>query len=254
VYTTGNAPPNDTDNVRITISAQQPPRVRLLNEDSIATYNLGTDTDGNLKGIPKTIIEDDITSNEDAEVRSKNLIDTYGLPFLSTTVILLPSVDKANNYKLGELIPVTDSDYGITEQLFTITKIVREFPGAGATITLGDEAYRLGQIETEIENRVNRLENRLSGDYDVFIDFRSSWREMTLLAKSFQVKTNSVAGENLIWDHAIYGIWDEQKWAPDSTPSTGGFILGHSIYGVLGSSKLGAGTDNEIIIDSGDYE
>jgi len=254
IFTSGSIPASGTDNVRVTISAQIPPIIHLMDEVSIETYNIGTDTDGNLVGIKETIVEDDVTSNDDAETRAQNLLSTYSTPFLTTTVTLKASIDKIGYYKLGEKVLVTDSNYGLTEQEFIITIIERSWPGGGAKITLGDEAYRLGQLENDIQSRLDALESRLSGDYEVLADFRNATRSMTLLAKSFEVSTNSVAGDYGIWDHPIYGIWDTSKWAPDSTYDTGGFILGHPIYGVLGSSKLGESVDNSVIIDSGDYE
>lgn len=254
IFASGSIPASASDNVRITLSAQIPPIIHLMNDDSIINYNIGRDADDNLIGIKQVIIEDDVTNNEDAKVRAQQLIDTYSEPFYSATIPLKASIDRDYNYKLGELISVTDASIGLTEQPFIITSIEREFPGAGAKITIGDQAYRLGEVETDLKKRLERLEERLSGDYEVFADFRSGTADMTLFAKTFTLTANSVAGEYGIWDHELYGIWDTSKWAPDSNAETGGFILGHELYGILGTSKLGVGTDNSYIIDDEDYE
>jgi len=242
------------DNVVIDFSSQIPPSVHLVNDESIALYYKGYDSDGNKVGIKETIILEDITNNADAEVRARNLLEVYAYPFLSTTVTLRPDVDKQRNYKLGELIYVNHTEKGFVNKSFIITAIKREYPGGGATLTLGDKAYRMGQLENNILERLNSLEAQLSGDYDILADFKYASASMDLIAKTMKTTTNSVAGDYLIWDHAIYGIWDTQKWAPDTTADTGGRIYGHSIYGIYGVSKYGVGTSNEVIIDNEDYE
>jgi len=253
VFAATSIPASDSDNVQIKISAQIPPIVHLRNEESIALYNRGT-LNGSLLGIEETIIENDVTNNADAEVRARKLLDVRAFPYLSTTVTLKPLVDKLRNYKLGELVYVNDSARGFSNKPFIITSINRVYPGGGSILTLGDKAYRLGQIENDIMSRINRLESQTSGDYDILADFRYSTTSMELIAKSVKVTVDSIAGDYGIWDHTLYGIWDTSKWAPDSGADTGGFILGHTIYGVLGSAKLGASSSNQTIIDDEDYE
>ena len=254
VYKAGNAPANASNNVRITISAQIPPIVHLMDNTSIALYNTGYDLDGNIVGIKKTIIEDDVKSNIDAVVRATKLLSLYSQPFLSTSLTLKPEVDAVSNYKLGDTIQVTDPGQGFVSKEFVITEIERSYPGNGATLTLGDKLYRLGTDVSEIKKRLDQLEANLSGDYEILADFRSVSHENEFFRKTLVITSDSIVGENLIWDHPVYGLWDIQKWSPDSNASTGGFVLGHPLYGVLGTNKLGASTNNQIILTNVDYE
>ena len=50
----------------------------------------------------------------------------------------------------------------------------------------------------------------------------------------------SIAGDSLIWGNETYGIWNTFKWG---TTPTSNFILGHSIYAILGSGTLGSSTN-----------
>jgi len=216
IFNATSIPAVGVGNVSITISSQIPPIIHLENASSIADYNIGTDSDGNLVGIKEVIVKEDISSNDDALVYAQNLLAVASVPFLSTTAQLTATSDKYNNYKLGELIPVTDSSYGITERDFLITEIERQYPGTGAKLTLGDKAYRLGQIETNLQDRISRLENQLSGDYDILADFRSATAEMTLFAKHITVTKYTIVPDVFRWDHPDYGNWDENDWAADS--------------------------------------
>jgi len=108
-------------------------------------------------------------------------------------------LDKTNDYKLGEQIQVTDSNIGFTERTFIITEIERVWPGGGAKLTLGDKAYRLGQIENDLDRRLSKLENQLAGDYDILADFVDFDHEVRF------IRDTRTITQNLICDSFIVG-------------------------------------------------
>ena len=204
-YVVGNAPASAADNVRITISAQIPPAVMVTDPTSIALYNKGLDSSLNPIPIQETIILDDITSVDDAFKRADKILALFAYPFYSTSVPVKASVDKARNYKLGDVIQVTDSNVGFTQASFIITEIVREWPGAGAKLTLGDKAYKLGQYESLIESRIKRLENMLSGDYEVLNASRNFTHTLIANRTSFSYTYECIC-DSFIISHPINGL------------------------------------------------
>ena len=52
-----------------------------------------------------------------------------------------------------------------------------------------------------------------------------------------KIESQAMSGDTLIWGHPTRGVWGTNKWG--STGSVG-FILGSSVYGVLGTSTLGS--------------
>jgi len=211
IFAAGSIPAVGVDNVRITISAQIPPVVNVINETSITSYNLGTDSAGDYIPIKETIILDDIFSVSDALIRAENMLNIFSTPFYSTTAQVLATSDKLYDYKLGEVVPVTDANIGFTEQEFVITEIIREWPGAGAKISLGNKAYKLGQFESMTDARLKRLENLLSGDYEVLNASRG-------LFHTIEVKRDSMT-------YDYYCICDS-------------FILGHPTNGLIGMGEI----------------
>jgi len=209
------APASGTDNIRITTASQVPPVVRVRDESSIALYNKGKDSEGNYKPIPKTLTVTDVYNTEDALTRAKKLLSTYSVPFYTTTVQLQGTTDKNNYYKLGELITVTDASRNIYNREFLITRIIREYPGGGAKITIGDSTYRIGTSELEIKKRISDLEQQLQGDYQVLTDFLNVSHTNEFYRNKINVKSEDITGDYLIWDHPTYGVWDNYKWTPD---------------------------------------
>lgn len=211
IYKVGNAPASGTNNVRITISAQIPPVVEVVDETSIASYNLGTDSLGDYLPIKETIILDDVFSVDDATIRANKILSLFKDPFYYTTVSIKASVDSLRDYKLAETIAVTDSNMSFDERLFLITEIERDWPGGGAKLTLGDKAYRIGQFESMTDARIKRLENLLSGDYDVLNASRGFFHNLVINRTSIS--------------YEYYCICDS-------------FILGHPINGLLEIGKI----------------
>jgi len=199
IFEAASIPPAGADNTRVTYSSQSPPIVHLTNPTSINLYYTMVDGAGEKTGIKETIIQDDVTSNDDAEVRAQELLNTYSEPFYSTTVTLKASVDKARDYKLGDMIPVTDSNIGFTERNFIINDIERTWPGAGAKLSLGDSAYRLGQIENDLQSRISKLENQLSGDYNLLADYATFDHSIKF------IRDTLVVSQNLVCDSFILG-------------------------------------------------
>ncbi len=66
----------------------------------------------------------------------------------------------------------------------------------------------------------------------VFADYKFRVRVTKVL-----IETQSIGGDTLIWGNATFGIWNSFKWGNSATTS---FILGNSLAGVLGTSKLGS--------------
>jgi len=55
--------------------------------------------------------------------------------------------------------------------------------------------------------------------------------------RGIRIKERSLAGDVLIWGNTSFGTWNSYKWGDVSQTS---FVLGHSIAGILGTSKLGS--------------
>ena len=205
VYKAGNAPATGSGNVRITISAQIPPTVQVIDPTSIAKYNKGLDASGNPIPIQETIILDDLTTVDDAFQRANKIIDLFSVPFYSTSISVKASIDKARDYKLAEAISVTDSNIGFAGINFIITEIYRDWPGGGAKLTLGDKAYKLGQYDSLTDARIKRLENILSGDYDVLNASRNFSHNLLVNRTSFNYTYYCIC-DSFIVGHPVNGL------------------------------------------------
>jgi len=243
-FNVSSTPPSGTDNTRVTISGQIPPVVNVINESSIDKYYVGRDVLGNKIGIKKTIILDDITSVDDALNRANKLLGIFSVPFLSTQITLKPSTDKTTNYKLGEVIPVTDLNKGFSNKNFVITEVERTYPGAGAKLTLGDKAYKLGQTESDFDARIKRLESRLSGDYDVLNGYRNFNHNITVERTSISYDIECIC-DSFILGHPVNGllgqgiILDDFETNFTSNWSGSGFTLAEETSNILVGSKSG---------------
>ena len=51
------------------------------------------------------------------------------------------------------------------------------------------------------------------------------------------IQTRSIAGDVLIWGNSTFGMWNSFKWGNAANTS---FVLGNSLAGILGTSKLGS--------------
>jgi hypothetical protein len=213
IFEAASIPPALADSVRVTVSAQIPPIVKLRNDSSIVLYNKGENEDG-LIGISKTVIEPDIKNNTDAYTRAKNLLSTYSWPFLSTQLKLTPTADYLGNYKLGERVYVTDADYGLTNREFIITEIERSWPGGGAIITVGDRLYKTGGDVSDIRKRLEQLEGELAGDFEILAEFQDVSHELELVRNTLSFSTYAIC-DSFILDHDVNGLIEDGKILDD---------------------------------------
>ena len=80
----------------------------------------------------------------------------------------------------------------------------------------------------------NRLKAQIAGLADVVQVGKSKTDIVAVQDFNFVVKTRAVSNDT------IWGLfnWGEENW--DNSNDGGGFVLGHALMGILGTSELGA--------------
>jgi len=92
----------------------------------------------------------------------------------------------------------------------------------------------LGQNLKEQKARIETqgLEPGIISSYFVFGNYRFKIRVTRVL-----IEKQNLGGDSLIWGNSAFGTWGSYKWGDQATY---GFVLGHPLAGVLGTSKLGS--------------
>ena len=159
----------------------------------------------------KTIILTDVISLEDAWKRAENVLNKYSAPFKSAK--LKVKWTDSLNLKVGQSIKVVDSISTPTvSQYFTIYKTVDYYPENLVEIEVGDKQYTIEEYQSNIVERVKRLEETVIGTTDSVTEIVQSVVSFDLVPETTTILVQNVN---------------------DS------FVLGHPTNAILGTSKLG---------------
>ena len=90
----------------------------------------------------------------------------------------------------------------------------------------------------------NTIKPQLGDRPDVYTYLRTRYERVSVVEISMDVATRSLAGDGMIWGNVDFGIYNLNKWANGASTS---FVLGHSVAGVLGTSRLGTQSSSYII-------
>ena len=183
----------------------------------------------------------DIKSVEDATNRATLFLQTYATPFTSLKCNV---TDITNDYRVGQRVTVTDVINDIESEL-VITQIKRRFPHNYDEITVGDKEYTIAAYNTAVIDRIKRIEEEFTKNTDLVNQIFDFERTFTPQRRYLALQTSSVAGTTLIWGHPTFGEWGTYNWGSSALAS---FILGSSLYGILGTSTLGSAFSTPVTI------
>lgn len=125
----------------------------------VHTYNqLSIDTYGGPDKIPfkKTITFTDIRSVDDAMQRATNFLNKYSTPFVSATI----RVKSVSTYGIreGDILRIVDSkSIPNVDGFFVVTRLKIRYPADFEEYVIGDKAWRLGQWQASVEERLKRI-------------------------------------------------------------------------------------------------
>ena len=231
VWNTAQYTPGAADHVLIFYSYPAPIPVIRKRQSSIDAY-----------GLSSTIKHfSDVRTVEDAMNRGDLFLETYAEPFVKT-ILNVPSI--TNDYRAGEKVTVVDAINDEDREL-VINKIVKSFPHKYDELSVGNSEYSLAEYNRMTLDRIKRLEEELSKNDDILITIIDLTRSFKPRRRYFKLQKQSIAGDTLIWNHGTYGIWNSYKWGNIAQVS---FILGHSSYGILGTSQLGSQASSAVTV------
>lgn len=218
-----------------------PAPIHMRNQESIDEFGL----------FQKTVELNDITSVADAESRATSILSRRSIPFI-TGKIKVKLTDVPNR---GEMVKIVDN---ITPTVkgqelsgqYTVNSIKYMFPSAFEEIEVGDSQWRLSDWQQTTEERLKRLEEQFVRNQDIILELIQITNDSNTglkvpVPRYRKVLSKNIAGDSLIWGSPDFGIWGSFKWG---NTATFGFILGHSVAGVLGTSKLGSNASEDIEI------
>jgi hypothetical protein len=216
----------DDSRLEVRYSHAVPIPIHMWNQSSIDAY-------GQFK---TTITLTDIRNIADAENRGSNYLSKYSTPFVYSTVKV--KNDSTYGLAVGQNIRVIDniSKPNIDETM-TITRLRIRYPADYDELDIGDKMWRLETWQASVEERFKRMSEDELANQDIItelVDINNLPVPLQLVPRYRKLLTQTVSGTNI-------------------------FILGHSAYGILGTSKLGATnmgaeTDNYIQQYENNYE
>ena len=204
VWNTDQFTPGGSDYVEVRYSYKVPRPVLASNAASITTHGLKR----------KSFFKSELKDISDVGEYASKYILRYKDPFFSTNLHVL----NVSDMYPGQTIRVIDSEQSIS-RTFLINKLTMSYPYKYDNVIISDKKLRTSSWGAKTSDRIGRLEEELGRSQDILthlIDF----------SRSFKYKRRYMRMQ--------------KKTYPN--PSTDVFILGNSLYGVLGTNKLGDST------------
>ncbi len=154
--------------------------------------------------------------------------------FLATEL----QVTNITDLEVGQTVTVQDTNEGINQN-FIVTKIHKAFPYRYDVIKVDTEPIQIEEWEITVEDRLRRIEEKLSQEETLVIIIKSFDRTNAIKIgrRWFKIERANIAGDTLIWGNETFGLWNDFKWGAAATT---GFILGNFKAGILGTSTLGS--------------
>lgn len=198
---------NDFYTVQYSLAAPIP--VNMYSQSSIDTY-------GRFK---KTLTLNDIRSVADSENRGTNYLIKYAVPFLYSTL----KVDDVASVGLavGQIIQCVDNvSIPTVNATLVINKRRIRYPSDYDEIDVGDRYWRLADFQATVMEKFKRLEEDEFANSDIVNNLvtidNTTDSPIAVQNRYVQVQTQTASGTNI-------------------------FILGNSLFGVLGTNQLGDG-------------
>lgn len=209
VFVAGSIPGVGVGNVVITYDYPIPIPVSLRNDASITAYGLYSTT--------KTF--SDIQTVDDAINRGNSWLDKYSEPFISVS-IKVPAI--SYGLKPGSTITVVDN-YNNQNRLLVITSITKRYPHSYDEYDCGTEQYQTADFQSDVLNKIKRLEEQIAGESDLLINVRQPEQEVQILNTCI-VETRDVTTD-AIWD---VDLWDAASWEGSYDGSTVRIRIAHN--------------------------
>lgn len=199
-------PSTNTKNIEVFYTWKMPVPVIGRDQASIDKYGIHE----------KTIVKSDLKNVSDAELFMTKQLDYFKEVFATTkaNVIGLDDLDVGRTYQ------VIDNNNTINDT-FMVSEHTVIYPNTtGDEIVLGDELWKTNDWDVEIWDRFKRLEEQQTETTDLLVDVRKLERDIPIERR--------------------YMLMQKKDRSSDGVNT---FVLGHPIFGVLGTQELGdAGT------------
>ena len=223
--------PTSTAHVNYTWFAPSP--IHQINQESIDDYGK----------FQKQMTVSDIVTIADAEVRTAEILSRFSQPFLVGDLMVKSA--STIDVNLGDTVTIVDSiSSPAINQRLVVTKQVIKYPGSNQELTVGDEGIRLADWQISVENRLKRIEESLSlSNQDLILELIDIQETAQTVPRYRKVQQANIAGDTMIWGSSDFGIWGTAKWGDTASIS---FVLGNSSAAILGTSKLGSQTSEEV--------
>ena len=197
------APPVGSNNIQITYTRALPIPLTIGRASSITSYGL-RETSRHFSNLQ---------TMEDAETTGESYLDKFAEPFVATMV----KVDGTYDYDVGNLVRIIDGQHN-EDRWVLIHKIIRRFPYSGDELHVGDKEWRLAEWGKLTMDRIKRLEELNTKNQDLTVQVED-------LSKSIEAGKTKVLQ---VFEKTVTGL--------------NCFILGHTVYGILGTGRLGDGS------------
>lgn len=160
------------------------------------------------------IDKEDIVKVIDAENYLNTFMARYAVDFLSTTL----QVTRVIDLEVGQTVTVVDNNEGIN-QTFIITRIRKRFPYAFDEVEVNTEPLQIEEWQISVEDRIRRIEEKLSQEETLVIHLRTGNRSVKLGRQFAKFEKRDISGDTLIYGNQTFGTWGTQKWG-DTFPGT----------------------------------
>jgi hypothetical protein len=210
-----------------------PSPVHQYDSVSIATYGK----------FQKQVTLSDVQTVADVEGRTQDILSKFATPFL-VGEIMVKNLSTLN-YKIGDKITIVDavSNPNVNSEL-VITKEIVKYPGSMIEIVVGDEGIRLADWQSNVEDRLKRLEENVAlQNQDLLLELVDFGNSFKITPRYQIITTANIAGDTLIYGSSDFGIWGTARWGSTANIS---FVLGNSLAAILGTSKLGSQTSSQV--------
>jgi len=158
----------------------------------------------------KTFFFENLRTVNDGELKITQLLNKYSIPFVSVEAKPLTRY----NLIVGETVRIIDDSVS-EDRILLVNKIIKQYPHTGDILKLGDKTWKTADWQTEVMDRIIELEKELGKTTDYLVHVITLQHEL---------------------DFGKYSIILSKRTIGDA------FILNHPVNGILGTSKLGAGT------------
>lgn len=247
IWNTTDYTPGGADFVQTNYIYNKPVPVSYQDSDSIELYPAGYKLiDGVLVPLSRqhSIIKEDITDVDDAELYAKQWIEIHKDPIIYTVL----EVTNVQDLDIGQQISIIDTNNNINQN-FYITEITQEYPYRYDKIKIVSNILEDSSLPIMIIRKLNELNRKdKENTTEPVLQVKPLSQSSILENKYLELEHTYQNGDTLIFDNPIKGILDTNTFY-DATDI--GFILGHPTYGVLGTATLGEGqmqTISETII------